>query len=150
LQYSDFRRRAARVLQHAAAVCAHPPRAGCSWFAGGGAADRRRSHTDLRLSGHHADVHTHGAGRPRGHRLAAHIWTRRSLARILSLTRRKSHMNANAKPKRPLLKRTSIRILLVLVTLLVVGFLWLLKPAPLPPMVGNGKFMQAIVHHEYG
>lgn len=57
-------------------------------------------------------------------------------------------MNSTKKPKRPLWKRTSTR--LVLLVLVVAGAaLWLLIPAPIP-FLGSGEPMKAIVYHEYG
>lgn len=58
-------------------------------------------------------------------------------------------MNANKTVKRPLLKRKSTRIGLLVLALLV-GAFWFLKPAPPPPPRGSGEFMKAIVYHEYG
>jgi NADPH:quinone reductase-like Zn-dependent oxidoreductase len=59
-------------------------------------------------------------------------------------------MNSNKPGKRPIWKRTSMRILLVIVVLLIGGAYWLLKSEPLPPAKGSGEFMQAIVFHDYG
>lgn len=58
-------------------------------------------------------------------------------------------MNIHKTPKRPLLKRTSIRILLV-VAVLLVGAVWFLQPEPPPPARGSGEFMKAILYHDYG
>lgn len=57
-------------------------------------------------------------------------------------------MNANNKPRRPLLKRTSVRILLGLLVLIIAG-LWFIRPTPsLVP--SSDEPMKAIVYHEYG
>ncbi len=58
-------------------------------------------------------------------------------------------MNSTKTPKRPLLKRKSTRMVLLL---LVLGFaaFWFLRPEPPPPARGSSEFMKAIVYHEYG
>ena len=57
-------------------------------------------------------------------------------------------MNSTGKPKRSLLKRTWIRILLIVLVLLVVG-VWYISPTPRVLPVSNEP-MQAIRYHEYG
>src|SRR5262245_43084332 len=62
---------------------------------------------------------------------------------------RRHDMSSTKSPKRPLLKRTSTRVVLVIVAL-VIAAAFLLRPAPPPPARGSGQMMQAIVYHEYG
>ena len=57
-------------------------------------------------------------------------------------------MSPTSMPKRALLKRTSTRIVLLLLALIVAA-LWLISPNP-PLLRGSGKPMKAIVYHEYG
>ena len=57
-------------------------------------------------------------------------------------------MNSTGKPKRPLLKRTSIRIVLIVLVVLVAG-LWYISPKARPLPVSNEP-MKAIRYYEYG
>ncbi|HEX9139226.1 MAG TPA: NAD(P)-dependent alcohol dehydrogenase [Steroidobacteraceae bacterium] len=59
-------------------------------------------------------------------------------------------MSSPQKPKRPLLKRTSIRIVLVVVAL-VAAFAVYELTRPEPPLYrASGQFMKAAVYHDYG
>ncbi|MEP7244096.1 MAG: alcohol dehydrogenase catalytic domain-containing protein, partial [Gammaproteobacteria bacterium] len=51
-------------------------------------------------------------------------------------------------PKRALLKKTSTRIVLVVLAILA-GGVWFISPAP-PVLRGSGERMKAVVYHEYG
>jgi NADPH:quinone reductase-like Zn-dependent oxidoreductase len=60
------------------------------------------------------------------------------------------NMGSPNKPKRPLLKRTSIRIVLVVVAV-VIAFAVFQLTRPEPPLYrASGQFMKAAVRHEYG
>ena len=57
-------------------------------------------------------------------------------------------VDATDTPRRPVLKRKSTRIVLVVLVLVVAGF-WFLRPTPIP-FRGSGEPMRAIVYREYG
>ena len=59
-------------------------------------------------------------------------------------------MSSRGKPKRPLLKRTSIRIVLTVIAV-VIAFAVYQCTRPEPPLYrASGQFMKAAVRHEYG
>jgi hypothetical protein len=55
-------------------------------------------------------------------------------------------MKLTRTPMRVLLKKKSVRILLLLVTAVFATF-WFVEPAQTPPR-GSGELMQAIVYHD--
>lgn len=58
-------------------------------------------------------------------------------------------MDSVKKPRKPLLKRWSVRIPLGLILLIVIAYQFVGPSAP-PPARSSGESMQAIVYHEYG
>ena len=58
-------------------------------------------------------------------------------------------MNSTKPPKRPLLKKKSTRVALVLFAL-TVATVWVFRPDPAPAPRGSGEPMQAIVYDDYG
>lgn len=59
-------------------------------------------------------------------------------------------MNSTKKPRRPLLKRKSTWIVLVLLVLLAAPIALLLNTPEPPPCHATGERMKAVVYHEYG
>jgi NADPH:quinone reductase-like Zn-dependent oxidoreductase len=58
-------------------------------------------------------------------------------------------MNSTKTPRRALLRRKSVRIVLLVLVVAFAAF-WFATPAPPPPYRGSGEPMNAVVYHEYG